>query len=244
VQLDKDTVRQARIDLAAALRMAVRLGMHEGICNHFSLMLPGADCFLLNPYGPHWSEIRASDLLVVDDNGKVLEGEGEAEATAFYIHSRIHRANPRAACVLHTHMPYATALTMIEDGALAWAGQTALPFYDDVAYDRVYEGLVLDSSEGDRITAALGDKRVLFLANHGVIVIGRSIAEAFNDLYYLERACQAQVIAMSTGRKLIEVPRAIAESFNANTTEWSRMGKLHFESLKRLLDRSEPDYAQ
>lgn len=241
--MDNDTVRQARIDLAAALRMAVRLGMHEGICNHFSLMLPGADCFLLNPYGRHWAEIRASDLLVVDDNGKVLEGEGEAEDTAFYIHSRIHRANPRATCVLHTHMPYATALTMIEDGALAWAAQTALPFYDDVAYDRVYNGLVLDSSEGDRIATALGDKRVLFLANHGVIVIGRSVAEAFNDLYYLERACQAQVIAMSTGHKLLEVPREIAETYNANTTEWSRMGKLHFASLKRLLDRSEPDYA-
>jgi ribulose-5-phosphate 4-epimerase/fuculose-1-phosphate aldolase len=242
--LDKETVRQARIDLAAALRMAVRLGMHEGICNHFSFMLPGADCFLLNPYGLHWSEIRASDLLVVDAKGKVIEGEGEAEATAFYIHSRIHLANPRATCVLHTHMPYATALTMIEGGELEWAGQTSLNFYDDVAYDRVYNGLVLDNSEGDRIAAAMGDKRVMFMANHGVIVIGRSVAEAFDDLYYLERACQAQVIAMSTGRKLLQVPHETAAAYNANTTERSRMGKLHFASLKRLLDRDEADYKQ
>jgi ribulose-5-phosphate 4-epimerase/fuculose-1-phosphate aldolase len=232
---------QARVDLAAALRLAARFGMHEGICNHFSLMLPRGDCFLLNPYGLHWSEIRASDLLVVDAQGRVIEGDGEAEATAFYIHSRIHLANPRATCVLHTHMPYATALTMIEGGGLEWAGQTALNFYDDVAYDRKYNGLVLDSSEGDRIAAALGDKRVLFLANHGVIVIGRSVAEAFDDLYYLERACQAQVIAMSTGRKLLRIPDEIASGYNANSDERSRMGKLHFAALKRLLER---DYAQ
>lgn len=241
--MNASEVRQARIDLAAALRMAVRLGMHEGICNHFSVMLPGADCFLLNPYGLHWAEIRASDLLVVDGEGRVLEGDGEAEATAFYIHSCIHRANPRATCVLHTHMPYATALTMIEDGRLEWAGQSALAFYDDVAYDRIYNGLVLDRSEGDRLAAALGDKRVLFLAHHGVIVIGRSVAEAFTDLYYLERACQAQVLAMSTGRRLLEVPTAVAETFNRNSTEWARMSGLHFAALKRLLDRDEPDYA-
>ena len=102
---------------------------------------------------------------------------------------------------------------------------------------------MLDSSEGDRLAEALGDKRVLFLANHGVIVIGRSVAEAFNDLYCLERACQAQVLAMSTGRKLLEVPARVAETINSNTTEWARMGKLHFAALKRLLDRDEPDYA-
>lgn len=237
-------VRQARIDLAAALRLAVRHGMHEGICNHFSLMLPGTDCFLLNPYGIHWSQIRASDLLVVDADGRVLEGTGEAETTAFQIHSRIHVGNPRATCVLHTHMPYATALTMIEDGGLEWAGQTALSFYDDVAYDRVYNGQVLDRSEGDRIAAALGDKRVLFLAHHGVIVVGRTVAEAFDDLYYLERACQAQVIAMSTGRPLRRVPEAVAAAYNANSDERSRMGKLHFAALKRLLDRDEADYSE
>src|SRR5690606_2071284 len=243
-QLDIDTVRQARLDLAAAFRMAVRLGMHEGICNHFSVMLPGADCFLLNPYGLHWSEIRASDLLVVDAEGRVLEGEGEAETTAFYIHSRIHLANPRATCVLHTHMPYATALTMVEGGGLEWAGQSSLNFYDDVAYDRIYNGQVLDAAEGDRIAAALGDKRVLFMANHGVIVVGRSVAEAFDDLYYLERACQAQVLAMSTGRKLLRIPDEVARNYNANSTERTRMGKLHFDSLKRLLDRDERDYAE
>jgi ribulose-5-phosphate 4-epimerase/fuculose-1-phosphate aldolase len=141
-------------------------------------------------------------------------------------------------------MPYATALTMIEDGELEWAGQTSLGFYDDVAYDRVYNGLVLDNSEGDRIAAAMGDKRVMFMANHGVIVIGRSVGEAFDDLYYLERACQAQVIAMSTGRKLLRVPHETAAAYNANSVERVRMGKLHFESLKRLLDREEADYRQ
>lgn len=240
-----DALFQARIDLAAALRLAARFDLHEGICNHFSLVPPERpDAFLVNPFGKHWSQLTASDLLLVDHDGRMLEGEGELETTAFCIHSRIHREHPRAACVLHTHMPYATALTMIEDGELAWAGQTSLNFYDDVAYDRVYNGLVLDNSEGDRIAAAMGDKRVMFMANHGVIVIGRSIAEAFDDLYYLERACQAQVIAMSTGRKLLRVPHETAAGYNANTTERSRMGKLHFASLKRLLDRDETDYKQ
>lgn len=239
-----DDRRQARIDLAAALRLAVRFGMHEGICNHFSVMLPDAeDCFLLNPFGLHWSEITADNLLVVDGEGRVLEGEGEAERTAFHIHSRIHRASPRAACVLHTHMPYATALTTAEDTRLEPISQNALRYYDDVAYDDLYNGLVHDNTEGDRLAAALGDKRVLFLANHGVIVVGRSVAEAFDDLYYLERACQLQVLAMSTGKPLRPVPEEVARATFGNMAGQAAFAGRHFAALKRLLDRDEPDYA-
>src|SRR5216117_3238206 len=111
----------ARIDLAAAFRLAVRLDLHEGVCNHFSVMLPDGKRFLLNRYGLHWSEVTASNLLALDAEGKVLEGEGEFEKTAFTIHSRIHLANPHAACVLHTHMPHATALTLLENGRLEMA---------------------------------------------------------------------------------------------------------------------------
>lgn len=240
-----DAIREARIDLAAAFRLAVRFGLHEGICNHFSLMLPGAeDCFLLNRYGLHWSEITASNLLVVDGEGRVLEGEGEAERTAFYIHSRIHRANPRAVCVLHTHMPYATALTSIRGTRLEPISQNALRYYDDVAYDDLYNGLVHDNAEGDRLAAALGDKRVLFLANHGVIVVGRTVAEAFDDLYYLERACQVQVLAMSTGRPLRPVPEEVARTTFGNMSGGGEFARIHFDALKRLLDRDEPDYAE
>ena len=126
--------RAARVDLAAAFRLAVRMDLHEGVCNHFSFMLPDAKRFLLNRYGLHWSEVTASNLLALDASGTILEGEGEFETTAFYIHSRIHVANPRAACVLHTHMPYATSLTLLEGGRLEMVEQNALRFHDDIAY--------------------------------------------------------------------------------------------------------------
>ncbi len=239
--MSDDTHRQARTDLAAALRLAARMGLSEGICNHFSYAVPGGeDRFLLNPHGLHWSEIRAGDLLVVDATGKVLEGAGEAEVSAICIHAPLHRRHPRGRCVLHTHMPYATALTAIEDGRLEPVIQNALRFYGDVAYDRDYRGLAQDMDEGERIARAMGDKRVLFMANHGIIVVGDSVAAAFDDLYYLERACQTQVLAMSTGRPLKRISDNLAATAFA---EWAgREGsyaRAHFEALKRLLDRED-----
>ncbi|MFN2645189.1 MAG: class II aldolase/adducin family protein, partial [Burkholderiales bacterium] len=165
----------ARVDLAAAFRLAVRLDLQEGVCNHFSVMLDGRS-FLLNRYGLHWSEVTASNLLALDAHGHILAGEGEYEKTAFWIHSRIHLANPHAACVLHTHMPYATALTLLEDGRLEMIEQNALRFHHEIVYDTTYNGLVVDDTEGDRLARVLGEKRVLFLANHGVIVVGPTVA--------------------------------------------------------------------
>jgi ribulose-5-phosphate 4-epimerase/fuculose-1-phosphate aldolase len=174
--IDELDVAAARVDLAAALRLAVRFDLHEGVCNHFSYMLPDGKRFFLNRYGLHWSEVTASNLLALDAAGNVLAGEGEIEKTAFYIHSRIHLAHPRASCVLHTHMPYATTLTLLEGARLEMVEQNALRFHDDIAYDDTYNGLVVDEAEGDRLARVLGTKGVLFLANHGVIVVGPSIA--------------------------------------------------------------------
>ena len=236
--------RAARIDLAAAFRLAVRLDLHEGVCNHFSVMLPGGERFLLNRYGLHWSEVTASNLLALDAAGNVLEGEGEVEKTAFYIHSRIHLAHPRAACVLHTHMPYATSLTLLEGGRLEMAEQNALRFHDDIAYDDTYNGLVVDDAEGDRLAGALGSKRVLFLASHGVIVVGASVAEAFDSLYYLERACRLQVLARSMSGRLRAVrPEVVRETYRMLREDAPKYAMAHFEALKRLLDRGEPDYS-
>ncbi|HLI11121.1 MAG TPA: aldolase [Alphaproteobacteria bacterium] len=239
-----EELRQARIDLAAALRLAARFGLHEGICNHFSYMVPGADDrFLINPQGHHWSEIRASDLLLVDRDGRLIEGAAQPEPTAFYIHWRIHRGLPQARAVLHTHMPYATAITTLEDGRLEPISQTAIGFHDRIAYDDDYNGLALDEAEGDRMMRALGNKSILFLANHGVMVTGRDMHCAFDDLYYLERASQLQWLAMSTGRKLRRVPdevvRKTAQQF---IRQGNSQARPHFEALKRLLDREEPDY--
>jgi ribulose-5-phosphate 4-epimerase/fuculose-1-phosphate aldolase len=239
----RDEVWQARVDLAAAYRLAHRFGFNEGIDNHFTLMLPESrDRFLLNAFGLHWSEITASNLLVVDGQGKVVEGEGEAETTAVCIHAPVHLANPRAACILHTHMPYATALSMLEGGRLEPASQNALRFYDAVAYDEEYNGLAMRTDEGERLCRVLDGKRILLMANHGITVAGPSVAEAFDDLYFFERACLVQFIAMQGGKAVKNVPTPIAQStFSGSNTE--RHARLHFAALKRILDREEPDYA-
>lgn len=237
--------RMARVDLAAAFRLAVRMDLHEGVCNHFTLMLPDGKRFLLNAYGLHWSEVTSSNLLALDASGNVLEGEGEAERTAFYIHSRIHLANPKAACVLHTHMPYATALTLTDPGRLEMVEQNALRFADDIAYDDVYNGLVVDDAEGDRLARVLGTKRVLFLANHGVIVAGPTVAEAYDLLYYLERACRLQVLARATGLPFRKVrPEVVRDTYRMILADTPKYAAAHFAALKRILDREESDYAR
>ncbi|BBP77602.1 hypothetical protein PHLH7_37060 [Pseudomonas sp. Ost2] len=242
--LDSPAIRQARIDLAACLRMAARLGLAEGICNHFSALVPGEPgLFLVNPYGLAFAEVTASSLLICDFQGNVLAGDGQPEATAFYIHARLHRANPKAVAAFHTHMPNATALAMCEGEPLLYAGQTALKFYGRVAVDEHFNGLALDSREGDRIAAAMGEAAVLFMKNHGVMVIGASIAEAWDDLYYLERAAEVQIRALSTGRKL----QAIAPGIIAATARQMRVGEAdsarsHLESVKRRLITGEADF--
>jgi len=240
-----DRVEAARVDLAAALRLAVRFGFNEGIDNHFSLAVPGeTNRFLLNPWGLHWSEVRASDLLVVDEGGELVSGGVAPEPTAFYIPSRIHRAAPRAACVLHTHMPYATALTSLSGGRLEMCTQNALRFWNEIGYDDRYNGLALDDAEGDRICAALEERRILFLANHGVVVTGETVAEAFDDLYFVERACEVQLLAMQTGRPLRLVARDVVERTHAQIEkERKAAAALHFAALKRILDREGSDHA-
>ncbi len=244
-RIDPPDLWELRCDLAASLRMAARMGLHEGICNHFSAMLPGsANQFLVNRYGLAFAEATASSLLICDFDGNVLHGEGEPEATAFFIHARLHKSLPRARVALHTHMPYATALAMVEGEPLVWAGQSALKFLGRTVVDPDYNGLALDEAEGDRIAASMGDADIVFLRNHGVMVTGRTVAAAFDDLYYLERACEAQVLAMSTGRKLCPVPPEIAQHTATQMRGDTGSAALHLASLRRRLDREEPEYAR
>ena len=227
----------AREDLAAALRLAACFGFHEGICNHFSFMVPGTDDrFLINPQGVHWREMTPERLVTLDREGSRIGGKGTVEPTAFHIHTRIHLGLPRARCVLHTHMPHATSLATLEEGRLLPISQTACMFHGRVAYYQEYNGLVFDEAEGDRMVTAFGDADILFLANHGVIVIAADVAQAFNDLYYLERACQLQVLALSTGQPLRIIPettaRRTAAQFRIDSAE---QVPLHFAALKRVL---------
>lgn len=244
--LDSEAVRQARIDLAACFRMAARLGMGEGICNHFSVVVPGRqDLFLVNPYGLAFAEVTASSLLICDFEGRVLVGKGRPEATAFFIHAQLHRLNPRATAAFHTHMPNATALCMLQGEPFVWAGQTALKFYDRLAVDEDYQGLALDNAEGERIARVAGDADVVLLKNHGPLVLGPSIAEAWDDLYYLERAAEVQLRAMASGRPLKVVPPAIASAACRQMLEGNaESAHLHLESVKRQLLNAGANFAE
>jgi ribulose-5-phosphate 4-epimerase/fuculose-1-phosphate aldolase len=240
---ETDAVRRARVDLAAAHRMAAFDGLNEGTWNHFSVMVPGpAFRMLISPKACHWSRITASGLLLQGAAGEILEGEGPTNVSAFAIHAPIHRARADAVCVLHAHSPYAVALSMIENGELLMAEQNALGFAGAIAYDRVYGGFAEEEAEGERLVRVLGDKRVLFLGNHGVVVVGPSIAEAYTDLYMLERCCRVLILAMSTGRRISLVGDDIARLAAAQhvTNDYKHA---HFAAMKELLDAREPDYA-
>ena len=229
-------VRALRNDLALALRAAAQHGLGEGVCNHFSVALPDhPDWFLLNPRGLHWSEVQGHDIVLVDAQGERLAGGHPVEPTALFIHAAVHRI-ARKACVMHTHMPYATALTLTDLRALdPTLSQNAMRFYGRVAVDAQYNGLALDAGEGERIARAMQGADVAFLGNHGVIVCGEKVAWAFDDLYYLERACMHQVLAHSTGRPLQPVQPELAARVAAQTMGERLQSDLFFESLRRTL---------
>lgn len=232
------TVTQLRRELAAALRLAERNGFHEGICNHFSVVVPGADeRYLINPYGVHWSQMRPDQLLLIDGDGTVIEGDGEVEATARNIHIAGHRANPRHAAILHVHMPHATALTMIEGGRLEMAHQTACRFHGRMAYHG-FGGIALTAEQGEDIARAQSENPaadVIFLAAHGVSIGGPSIAVAFDDLYYLERACRQQILAQSTGQKLAILPHDQVVSTHREMMQvLDYQAEKHFTALMRV----------
>ena len=226
--------RGLREDLALALRAAAHHGLAEGVCNHFSVALD-AERFLINPRGLLWSEVHGDDIVTVDAEGRRLAGRHEVEPTAMFIHAAVHRI-ARKACVLHTHMPNATALTLTERRGLdTTLSQNAMRFHGRVAVDARYNGLALDASEGERIARAMGNADVAFLGNHGVVVCGERIDYAYDDLYYLERACEAEVIARSTGLRLVPVDAALAGRVGAQTIGERLQSELFVAALRRRL---------
>ena len=230
------SVQRLRADLALALRAASHHGLSEGVCNHFSVELPDrSERFLINPRGLHWSEVQADDIVMIDVRGGKLAGRHEVEPTAMFIHAAIHRIAGKA-CVLHCHMPYATALTLTTERALdTTLSQNAMRFHGRTAIDAHYNGLALDATEGERIARAMQGADVVFLGNHGVVVCGARVDHAYDDLYYLERACQVQVLAQSTGQPLAPVPAAIARQVQEQTLGERLQSELFFEALRRML---------
>jgi ribulose-5-phosphate 4-epimerase/fuculose-1-phosphate aldolase len=235
---DSPAVAALRDDLALALRAASHHGLGEGICNHFSVALPDRpDVFLLNPRGLMWSEVRADDIVMIDADGNRLAGRHPVEPTAMFIHAAIHRI-ARKTCVMHTHMPNATALTLTQDRGLdTTLSQNAMRFHGRIAIDASYNGLALDASEGERIARAMQGADIAFLGNHGVVVCGERIDYAWDDLYYLERACALQVLAQSTGRPLQPVDPAIAARVASESNGERLQSELFFAALRRTLPR-------
>ena len=246
-----DPVTQAKIHLAAAHRLAVLHELEEGIDNHFTVTVPGHNGqYLILPFGLHWSEARASDMIVFDESGKTLEGEGVVELSAQCIHAPIHRISG-ARVVLHTHQTWAVALNMLQDNRLVPASQTAAFFHGRIAYDDTYVGTADTLEEGERLAGVLGDmrggKHTVFMKNHGVLVTGETVAQAYRRLYKLERVCRAQVLAMSTGKPLQVLSQAIVAQVQAPPVDdrhsRSERDRLFFEAMMRILDRELPGYA-
>ena len=239
---------QARVDLAAAHRLAVMHGFHEGIFNHLTLRVPGHDDrYYQIPFGLHWSEVTASCFMEVGYDGTLLAGTGHIEQSCYCIHAPMHRLLPDAAAVFHTHMPYASALTRLEDQRILPIGQTEAGMMMVTAYDDDYTGPAFDPAEGARLAGVIGGKKVLMMANHGVATVGRSVAEAYDLLYYMERVAQVQILAMSSGRTLKFVPDEVVEATHAIYRESEGYGgrppyTWHFDALKRILEKREPDY--
>ena len=246
LNLETDEIWQARVDLAACFRAAARLGMNEGVCNHLSAVVPGHDdLFLVNPDGWGFGEITASRLLICDYEGNVVAGAGVPEPTAFFIHARVHLRVPRAKAAFHTHMPNATALAMLEGPPFSYALQTSLRFHDRMAIDEHYNGVALSTEEGDRIASTIGAADIVFMKNHGVMVVAPTIHKAWDDLFYLERAAQAEILALSTGRKMAALPQSMIDQtlaqIRANAGNRGS-ARLHLDSVKRQLDREQPEY--
>lgn len=242
-----DAIQQAKIHLAAANRLAVLDDLHEGIDNHFTMTVPGyTDRYLISPFGLHWSEARASDMITFNEKGETLEGEGIVELSAQCIHAPVHRITG-ANVVLHTHQNWAMTLNMLQDNRLLPASQTAAFYHGMVAYDDTYTGTADFLDEGERLAAAIGSKKVLFMKNHGVLVVGDTVAQAYKRLYKLERICRAQVLAMSTGQPIQllsdEVVAAVQKPPADDRHTRAGRDNLYFEAMMRVLDRELPGYA-
>ena len=233
----------ARIDLAAAFRWAARLNMHEAVANHFSFAVSeNGRTFLVNPHGRHFSQIRASELLLVDaDDPDTMSRPDAPEPTAWFIHGAVHRNVPQARCALHVHSRYATVLASLADSTMPPIDQNTMRFYGRLGIDETFGGLGLEE-EGKRISTMIGDKTVLVMANHGVMVVGETIAEAFDELYYFERACETLITAYSTGRPLRIAPHDVAALTAQQWLDYKDGPKNHFREIKAILDAEEPDY--
>jgi len=240
--LASDPHYEDRINLAAAFRMTARLNMDEAVGNHFSYAVSAdGSQFLVNPFGRHFSNIRASELLLLDANSEAAE---KADPTAWAIHGAMHRNAPHARCVMHVHSKYATVLASLADSGLPPIDQNSMRYFNRIALDDGFDGMGL-GDEAERLTTTLGDNRVVIMGNHGVMVVGNSIARAFDELFYFERACRNYITALTTQQPLRIASDEVAEKTALQWEDYmDRVGfcDAHLREVREILDREEPDY--
>jgi ribulose-5-phosphate 4-epimerase/fuculose-1-phosphate aldolase len=238
---------QERVDLAAAFRWTVRLDMHEAVANHFSLTInDDGTRFLMNPNQMHFSRIRASDLIIVDANDPAsMEGPDAPDPTAWGLHGGLHKHCPHARCAMHVHSPYATALASLADSTLPPVDQNCAMFFNRVVVDDAYGGLAFEE-EGERCAQLFDDpkKKVMVMGNHGIMVIGDTVAETFNRMFYFERACRTYLLALQTGRPLRVLPDEIAEKTAHEIETYPEQDVRHLNELKAILDEEGSTYSQ
>ncbi len=233
--------RELRIQLAAAYRLLDKFKMTDLISTHLSVRVPGPDDhFLINPFGMMFHEITASSLVKIDLDGNIVsDSEWPVNPAGFVIHSAIHAARVDLTCVFHTHTRYGMAVSALECGLLP-ISQFAMKFYNRVAYHD-YEGVSLELDERERLVKDLGGKKVMILRNHGLLTAGRTISEAFYLMYYLDRSCEVQITAQSSGAKLVIPPESVCEH-SALQQDIEDLGQLEWTALIRMLDRQDPSY--
>lgn len=238
---------QARVDLAAAFRWTARLNMHEGVANHFSLAInDDGTQFLMNPNQMHFSRIKASDMIVVDANDpQTLEGPNAPDPTAWGLHGGIHRHCPHARCAMHVHSIHATVLASLADSRLPPIDQNCATFYNRYVIDDGYGGLAFEE-EGERCAALLTDpkKKVMIMGNHGIMIIGATVAETFNRLYYFERAAETYIRALQTSQPLRILPDNVAEKTAQELEDYPEQDERHLSELKAILDEEGSNYAK
>jgi ribulose-5-phosphate 4-epimerase/fuculose-1-phosphate aldolase len=237
---------QERVDLAAAFRWTARLNMHEAVANHFSLAINADGTrFLMNPNQMHFARIKASDLLEIDANDpETLSGPDAPDPTAWGLHGALHRLVPHARCAMHVHSIHATVLASLADSRLPPIDQNCATFFNRYVIDEGYGGLAFED-EGERCATLFSDpkKKVMIMGNHGVLVIGDSVAETFNRMYYFERAAETYIRALQTGQKLRVLSDEIAEKTASELDDYPGQADRHLEELKAILDAESSDYA-
>ncbi len=237
---------EQRVELAAAFRWVARLGMHEAVANHLSLAVDeSGKKFLMNPNQVHFSRVRASTLLLLDaDDPATLEREDAPDPTAWGLHGSVHRNCPHARCVMHAHPVYSTVLASLADSEIKPIDQNTTAFYRRHVVDDGYSGLAFED-EGERCAKMLSDPavKVMVMGNHGVLVLGDSVADAFNRLYYFERAAETYVKALQTGQPLRVLSDSIAEKTASELDEYPEQGERHFAELRAILDEEGSNYA-